>query len=88
MTQNSIGFICHICVTNRCDIVPVECIETKKSEGQTNIQTNKQINKLTNKQTNQRRQKDYSRRATITNMTDYPIVAEGAYNKESERLIS
>ena len=41
------------------DMVTVECIESKKSEGQTSKQTNKQ--------TNQRRRKDYSRRATITN---------------------
>ena len=40
-------------------MVTVECIESKKSDRHTNIQTNKQIN--------QRRQKDYSRRATITN---------------------
>ena len=69
MTPNSIGFICHTYVTTRCSMVTVECIESEKSEGQTNIQTNKHINK----QTNQRRQKDYSRRATITNrMTDKP----------------
>ena len=58
MTPNSIGFICHTYETTRYDTVTVECIESEKSEGQTNIQTNKQ--------TNQRRQKDYSRRATIT----------------------
>ena len=40
-------------------MVTVECIESKKSEGQTSKQTYKQ--------TNQRRLKDYSRRATITN---------------------
>ena len=85
MTPNSIGFICHIYVTTRCDIVPVECIESKKSEGQTNIQTNK--HKLTNKQTNQRRQKDFSRRATITNkptkQKDYTspaLAGAGDYN--------
>ena len=39
------------------DMVTEECIESKKSEGQTSKQTNKQTNK--------RRQKDYSRRATI-----------------------
>ena len=54
------------------NMVTVECIESKKSEGHTNIQTNKQIN--------QRRQKDYSRRATITtdrqtNRNNHPIVA-------------
>ena len=59
MAPNSIGFICHTYVTTDYDKVTVECIDSKKSEGQ----TNKQINK----QTNQRRQKDYSRRATITN---------------------
>ena len=47
MTPNSIGFICHTYVTIRCDIVTVECIESKKSEGQTNIQTYKRTNKQT-----------------------------------------
>ena len=41
LTPNSIGFICHTYVTTRCDIVTVECTESKKSEGQTNIQTYK-----------------------------------------------
>ena len=58
MTPNSIGFYCSTYVTTRCDMVTVECIESKKSEGQ----TSKQIYK----QKNQRRRKDYSRRATIT----------------------
>ena len=42
LTPNSIGFICHTYVTTGYDMVTVECIESKKSEGQTNIQTNKQ----------------------------------------------
>ena len=43
MTSNSIGFYCSTYVTTRYDIVTVECIESKKSEGQTSKQTNKQI---------------------------------------------
>ena len=62
-------------------MVIVEFVDFEKIDGQTNKHTNKQTNKQTNKkQTNQRRRIAYSRRATITNMTDYPIVAEGAYN--------
>ena len=57
MTPNSIGFFCHTYVTTRCDIVTVECIESEKSEGQTNIQTNKQTNED---------KKTIVRRATIT----------------------
>ena len=41
-----------------CDMVTVECIVSKKIEGQTNKQTYKW--------TNQRRQSPYSRRATMT----------------------
>ena len=40
MTPNSVGFICHTDVTNGYDMVTVECIESKKSDGQTNKQTN------------------------------------------------
>ena len=54
---SAIGFYCSTYVTTRCDMVTVECIESKKSEGQTSKQTYKQ--------TNQRRRKDYSRRAAI-----------------------
>ena len=61
-------------------MVTLELIVSEKTEGQTDKKTYKQTNKQTNKQTDKRRQNDYSRRATITNMTDYPIVAEGAYN--------
>ena len=75
MTSNSIGFYCSTYVTTRYDTV--ECIESKKSEGQ----TSKQTNKHTNKQTNQRRRKDYSRRATITKDYTSPALAgAGDYN--------
>ena len=41
VTPNSIGFICHTYVVTRCDMVTVECIESEKSEGQTNKHPNK-----------------------------------------------
>ena len=63
-------------------MVTVECIESKKSEGQTSKQTNKQ--------TNQRRRKDYSRRVTITNkptkQKDYTspaLAGAGDYKKHT-----
>ena len=49
MTSNSIGFYCSTYVTTRCDMVTVECIQFKKSKGQTSKQTYKQTNKQTNK---------------------------------------
>ena len=92
MTPNSIGFICHTYVTTGYDMVTVECIDSKKSEGQTNIQTNKQINK----QTNQRRQKDYSRHATIIinrqNCSDdifnFPIYSHFIYESNTRHNLS
>ena len=45
MTPNSIGFICHTYVTTGFDMVTVECIDSKKSEGQTNIQTREPLSK-------------------------------------------
>ena len=73
MTPNSIGFYSGTYVTNSCGMVTVECIVSKKIEGQTNKQTYKQTNQRKQSPysrratiTNQRRRKDYSRRATIT----------------------
>ena len=62
MTPNSIGFYSGIYVTTKCDMVTVG-LTTEKTLGQTDKKTYKQ----TNKQTDQRRRKDYSRHATITN---------------------
>ena len=62
-----------------CDIGTVECIVSKKIEGQRNKQTDKPTETITHsrratitnkKQTNQHRRKAYSRRATKTNKQD------------------
>ena len=57
MAPNSIGFNVGTYLTNKSDMGTVECIVSRKIEGQ----TNKQIYK----QTNQRRKSPYSRRATV-----------------------
>ena len=60
MTPKSIGFQEVTYVVNICDMIIVEFVDLEKIDRQTNKPTNK-------KQTNQRRRKDYSHRATITN---------------------
>ena len=52
-------------------MVIVEFVDFEKIDGQTNKHTNKQTNK------------QKTDKPKETNMTDYPIDAEGAYNQES-----